>query len=206
MQPSFRHLIVIYNRIYYKWQGLLPSTSSWATYGHVLYLSGLHFFFNITNTTLIVRKFLISGDVASNTEKRIKGCWLAGGVGVAKVSLMWVYQKMGLSFLPIAAFLNTFQCLKYLLWKESLMLARWGIVTTSVCLLWIACKYLQLPIIVGHCLSLGRMMWWPMACLLNPIHHHDLLISPLLAKCLAYKTYSTHVYQYFQNKREQELF
>lgn len=41
--PSFRHLIVIYNGIYYMWQGRLPSTSSWATYGHVLYLSGLHF-------------------------------------------------------------------------------------------------------------------------------------------------------------------
>lgn len=64
---------------------------------------------------LLICKFLISGDVASNTEKRLKGCWLAGGVGVAKVSLMWVYQKMGLSSLPITAFLNSFQCLKYLL-------------------------------------------------------------------------------------------
>lgn len=53
---------------------------------------------------LIVGKFLISGDVVSNTEKRLKGCWLTGGVAVAKVSLMWMYQKMGLSFLPIAAF------------------------------------------------------------------------------------------------------
>lgn len=102
--PSFRHLIVIYDWIYYKWQGFLPSTSNWATYGHVLYLSGLHFFFNITNIILIVGKFLISGDVASNTEKGLKGCWLTGGVAVSKVSLMWMYQKMGLSFLPIAAF------------------------------------------------------------------------------------------------------
>lgn len=117
-----------------------------------------------------------------------------------------VYQEGGVVFSPSAAFSNTFQHWKYLLWKEPLMFARWGTVATSVCLLWTTGQYLRLPFIIGHCQPLGRRTWWRVACLLYLIHHHNLLISPLLAKCLAYKTYSTNVYQYFQNQRKKELF
>lgn len=104
--------------------------------------------------------------------------------------MTWVYQEGGVVFSPNSCLLKHLAVFKIYLVKR----------ITDVCQVGYFCKYLWLPFITGPCWPLPKMAWWLVACLLYPMHHHNLLISPVLAKCLAYKTYSTNVYQYFQNR------